>query len=60
MKSIGYSDGYLYPHDYEENFVQQDYLPASLKESIYYQPTDNGFEKKFKERLARLWAKYKK
>ncbi len=60
MKNIGYSDGYLYPHDYDQNFVQQDYLPAGLKERVYYQPTENGFEKNFKERLARLWAKYKK
>jgi putative ATPase len=60
MKTIGYSDGYLYPHDYDQNFVQQDYLPAGLKERVYYHPTENGFEKNFKERLARLWEKYRK
>ncbi len=60
MKNIGYSDGYLYPHDYDQNFVQQDYLPAGLKKRIYYQPTENGFEKSFRERLARVWEKYRR
>jgi putative ATPase len=60
MKKIGYSDGYLYPHDYDQNFVQQDYLPEGLKDRIYYWPTEQGLEKTFKERLQRLWKKYTK
>lgn len=57
MQQEGYGAGYLYPHDYDENFVQQDYLPESLRDRIYYHPTKNGFENRFKERLERLWEK---
>jgi putative ATPase len=42
---------YLYPHDAEGGFVQQEYLPAGAKSQTYYEPTDRGQEKKIKERL---------
>ncbi|TDI83915.1 MAG: replication-associated recombination protein A [Caldithrix sp.] len=58
MKKEGYAEGYLYPHDYDDNFVEQNYLPKELEDRIYYQPTENGFEKQIRERLARLWKKY--
>lgn len=38
---------YLYPHDFG-GWVEQQYLPDSLKDRIYYTPTDNGFEKNVK------------
>lgn len=60
MKEEGYSEGYLYPHDYERNFIEQQYLPNSLKDKLYYWPSENGFEKDIKERLLRLWEKYRK
>lgn len=60
MKEEGYSEGYLYPHDYSENFVEQDYLPPNLSDRIYYKPTANGFEKRFLERLQGIWKKYRK
>ena len=40
---------YLYSHDYEGNFTPQAYLPEGRR---YYQPTENGLEKRIKERLA--------
>ena len=49
--------GYLYPHDYAEGFVTQQYLPDKLKDRQYYQPTHHGFEAIFAERLARLVQK---
>ena len=52
MKSLGYGKGYLYPHDFEGNFVAQDNLPEALRDRRYYEPTDNGLEKTIKERLA--------
>lgn len=58
MKKEGYAEGYLYPHDYDDNFVDQSYLPETLHDRIYYWPTDNGFEKAFKERMLKLWPKY--
>lgn len=60
MRKEGYAEGYLYPHDYDDNFVEQQYLPESLKDRVYYWPTENGFEKKLKERLQELWGKYRK
>ena len=40
---------YKYPHDYENGYVEQQYLPDALKDKIYYTPTDNGYEKEVKE-----------
>ncbi|MCG8603955.1 replication-associated recombination protein A [bacterium] len=59
MKQSGYSDGYLYPHDYETNFVEQDYLPDNLKKQVYYRPTQHGDEKRLRDRLKELWQKYR-
>ena len=39
---------YKYPHDYG-GYVEQQYLPDSLNGSVFYTPTDNGYEKKVKE-----------
>ena len=60
MRAEGYSDGYLYPHDHEGHFVEQEYLPPPLRDKIYYEPGILGTEKSFKERLQRLWSKYSK
>lgn len=60
MQQEGYAEGYLYPHDHNGNFVEQQYLPEGLNDRLYYQPTENGLEKQFKERLQRLWKKYRK
>lgn len=42
------SRNYKFPHDYG-GYVKQQYLPDSLKDRVYYIPTDNGFEKRVKE-----------
>lgn len=36
---------YLYPHDYDNNYVKQGYLPKDIEEERYYKPTQNGYEK---------------
>jgi len=41
----------LYPHAYEGNYVAQQYLPDELVGTTYYEVSDNGYEKKIKERL---------
>jgi putative ATPase len=56
---LGHGVGYLYPHDYEDNFVKQQYLPSELIGSEYYKSCDNGYEKKIKERLKILNDKSK-
>ena len=42
------SMNYKYPHNYG-GYVEQQYLPDSLKDKVYYRPTDNGYEKQVKE-----------
>lgn len=64
MENMEYGKGYRYAHDFadsqEKNFVEQEYLPPPLKDQIYYEPSENGREKTFKERLERLWRKRRK
>ncbi len=54
MKGLGYGAGYLYPHDYDDAVVEQDYLPEALAGRRYYEPTDRGREREIAERL-RAW-----
>jgi putative ATPase len=60
MKEIGYGKEYKYPHDHENNFIPENYLPEELKDSQYYFPSENGQEKNLKERLKFLWKGKKK
>lgn len=52
-KQLGHGEGYKYAHDYPEHFVAQDHLGVSKE---YYQPTEQGVEKKIAERLAKWRA----
>jgi len=47
-KTLGHGEGYKYSHDYEGGYVPQAYLPEGR---VYYEPTENGLEKRVKERL---------
>jgi len=60
MKSMGYSGGYKYPHNFEGNYVPEEYLPDELRGSKFYEPGDSGEEARIKERLAALDAQRKK
>ena len=51
---LGRGTGYLYPHDYEEHYVRQQYLPDEIAGSVFYEPTGLGEEEKIRERLSRL------
>jgi putative ATPase len=53
-EQFGHGKGYKYPHDYKEGYVNQQYLPDELQGSIYYNPTDNGYEKTIKDRMNKL------
>ena len=55
-KELGHV-GYLYPHNYTDNFVQQQYLPDAIKDVSFYHPSENGYEKKIKDRLEYLHKK---
>ncbi len=56
MRQFGYAAGYRYPHDHG-GFVEQDYFPKEVGPRVYYKPTDNGVEKRIKERLEQLWPR---
>ena len=51
---LGRGTGYLYPHDYEEHYVKQQYLPDEIAGSVFYEPTRMGEEEKIRARLERL------
>ena len=54
MERLGYGKGYKYAHDYPGNIVRQEFLPAEVAGTIYYEPTSNGFEARIKEWLDRF------
>jgi putative ATPase len=56
MKSMGYSGGYKYPHNFEGNYAPEEYLPDELRGQRFYQPGDTGEEARIRERLA-AWRK---
>lgn len=47
-KKLGHGIEYLYPHDYPNHYVEQQYLPSELLGRKYYCPTDQGYEEKIK------------
>ena len=44
-KKLGHGRDYLYPHNYPNHYIDQDYLPDNLLGRCYYDPQDNKFEK---------------
>ena len=57
MEELGYSDGYKYAHDYESNFVQQQYLPDSLVNAKFWNPGNNQSELKMSQRMEEIRRK---
>lgn len=51
MKELGYGKEYKYAHDYEGHWIEMDFLPKELKDKVYYDPSENGREEKFKKFL---------
>lgn len=58
MKELGYSDNYKYAHDYNNNFVEQEFLPESLEGRRFYEPGENKHEIEIRKRLTSQWKKY--
>ena len=61
MSDEGYGKGYKYAHDFAGNFVEQEFMPESLKGKQFYHPnTGNQTEQRIAERMQQLWKeKYK-
>jgi putative ATPase len=49
MTELGYGKDYMYAHDYEGHITAMQCLPDSLKDKHYYNPSDQGLEKRVKE-----------
>ncbi len=61
MKQLDYGKNYQYAHNFEEHFIDQQYLPDGLADNCFYAPADNPAERKALERLRRLWkGRYEK
>jgi putative ATPase len=56
MRNMGYGKDYQYAHDHPGHFVEQDFLPPSLKDRRYYQPTEEGTEKEISKRMKEWWG----
>ena len=54
MKGLGYSRGYQYAHDIESKVADMQCLPDNLRDRVYYQPTNEGIEKRIRERLEEI------
>lgn len=51
MKSLGYSEGYVYDHDTEEGFAGLNYFPPDMERRKFYKPSAYGFDKEIAKRL---------
>jgi putative ATPase len=58
MEELGYGKDYKYAHDFQDAYVPQEYLPEELKDQVYYEPTNRGYEKIIKDKLMK-WRKLK-
>ena len=54
MESLGYGKGYLYAHNYENNYVPLQFLPDEVKDRQYYIPGDNKYERQIRDFMDRL------
>lgn len=54
MKNLDYGNDYMYPHDYEDHFIEQPYLPEKIRNKFFYKPSENGRELKLKSHLNNL------
>lgn len=55
---LGHGLGYQYAHDFDKHYVQQQYLPDELTDSVFYEPSTMGYESKVQEHMK--WLKEEK
>ena len=54
-EKLGHGAGYQYAHDYPKHYVKQQYLPDGMEGSVFYEPSDNGYERRIKAHME--WLK---
>ena len=52
---LGHGERYKYAHDYPKHYVKQQYLPDGMEGTVFYEPSDNGYEKQIKAHMK--WLK---
>ena len=52
---LGHGNGYLYAHDYPRHYVKQQYLPYGMEGAVFYEPSDNGYERQIRKHME--WLK---
>ena len=57
MKDLGYHKGYRYAHDFEDNFVADNFLPEEITGTVFYEPGSNAREEEIRKQLAARWQK---
>lgn len=58
MKNMDYGKDYQYAHSYEGNFVDLEFLPEEVQNTVFYQPSKNTTEEKILADLKKKWQKY--
>ena len=51
---LGHGIGYKYAHDYTNHYVKQQYLPDEIKDAVFYEASDNGYEQTIKAHMKRI------
>ena len=54
MKGLGYGQGYQYAHDHKGKVADMQCLPDNLRDRVYYRPTNEGIEKRIRERMEEI------
>jgi len=57
MKDLGYHKGYKYAHEFEGNFIVDNYLPEEISGTVFYEPGANPREDEIRKQLAARWYK---
>lgn len=55
MKNLDYGKDYKYAHSYENNFIEQEFLPEELSHTKFYEPGNNARENEQRNYLKKLW-----
>ena len=55
MKELGYGNNYKYAHSFENDFANQEFMPDSIKGSVFYDPGNNSREIAYREFLKKRW-----
>ncbi|WP_010520239.1 replication-associated recombination protein A [Aquimarina agarivorans] len=58
MKQLGYGEDYKYAHNYQGNFVDQEFLPNEITGTVLYDPGNNNKESSIRTFLKTIWNKY--